>query len=38
MGEAAGTAAAIAVADGVTVRNVNISKLQKNLEEHNVIL
>lgn len=38
MGEAAGTAAAIAIKDGVTVRNVNISKLQKNLEEHNVIL
>ena len=31
-------AAAIAVADGVTVRNVNISKLQRNLEEHNAIL
>jgi hypothetical protein len=38
MGEAAGTAAAIAVKDGVTPRNIDISKLQANLKEHNAIL
>jgi hypothetical protein len=38
MGEAAGTAAAIAVKDKVPPREIDISKLQANLKEHNVIL
>jgi len=38
MGEAAGTAAAIAAKDGVTPRMIDIKKLQANLKEHNVIL
>ena len=35
-GQAAGTAAAIAAADGVTVRTVDVPKLQKTLREQGV--
>lgn len=38
MGEAAGVAAAMAVKDGVTPREVNIPKLQTALKKQNVIL
>lgn len=36
MGEAAGTAAALAIDDGVTVRSINVQKLRKILTENNV--
>ena len=38
MGEAAGTAAALAVSDGTTARNVDIKKLQEKLKEQGGIL
>jgi hypothetical protein len=38
MGQAAGTAAAIAIKDGTTPRNVDISKLVSTLKERKAFL
>jgi hypothetical protein len=38
LGEAAGTAAAIAIQDQTSVRKVDISKLQEQLKKQNVLL
>lgn len=37
-GEAAGTAAGLAVRNGINLRNMNIKELQDNLRSHEVIL